>query len=98
MSYIANRMSLQTNRPYLTYVPQEFIKAGTELTMDYDPAFADAIEFGDVSGVDGRKKCLCGNKKCRQRVDCVDSLVFLTSGWGCFELDDSQFTSTVRVG
>lgn len=60
--------SLQTNRPYITYVAKEFIKAGTELTMDYDPASADAMESGNVTETVGTKECFCGSKLCRQHV------------------------------
>ncbi|XP_006455981.1 hypothetical protein AGABI2DRAFT_180791 [Agaricus bisporus var. bisporus H97] len=56
--YLAVYVTLPgTNCPYLTFVAQEFIKAGTELTMDYDPAFADMMELDDVSSMGGMREC-----------------------------------------
>ncbi|KAJ3575476.1 hypothetical protein NP233_g1070 [Leucocoprinus birnbaumii] len=48
-----------TNQPYITFVAHESIKAGTELTLDYDPGHADDDRMEeDVEG--SVKECFCG--------------------------------------
>ncbi|KAF9450842.1 SET domain-containing protein [Macrolepiota fuliginosa MF-IS2] len=57
-----------TNRPYITFVARDFIEAGTELTVDYDPASAHDADRYSVKDAQGMKKCFCGSEKCRDYV------------------------------
>ncbi|KXN89026.1 Histone-lysine N-methyltransferase, H3 lysine-9 specific [Leucoagaricus sp. SymC.cos] len=59
-----------TNQPYVAFVAREAITAGTELTVDYDPAHADE-SAADYSEGMGMKKCFCGSEKCRDWVQMV---------------------------
>lgn len=58
----------QTNRPYIIFVAREFIGAGTELTVDYDPASARSTDHLMAEDAEGMKKCFCGSKRCRDYV------------------------------
>ncbi|KAF5353913.1 hypothetical protein D9756_007135 [Leucocoprinus leucothites] len=53
-----------TNQPYITFVAREAVKAGTELTLDYDPGHADNPPHEDSEGI--VKECFCGSDKCRR--------------------------------
>lgn len=53
--------------PNIAYVAVKTIPAGSEITIDYDPAATLAAILGKGKGkaAKGRTRCLCGSERCR---------------------------------
>jgi len=59
--FLSAHLKLQTNQPYINLVANEFVKSGTELTLDYDPSYSD----DQLRPLEGMRKCSCGSRVCR---------------------------------
>jgi len=67
----------ELNMPYIAFVAQVHIPAGTEFTFDYDPAAAAELEAVQTAATvkgkgkgrsvipDGAQPCRCGSNECR---------------------------------
>lgn len=64
----SSNVVIEANMPNIAYVACEAIPAGTEITIDYNPAdtLAALLDKGKAREPRGRTRCLCGTNSCRK--------------------------------